>query len=120
MARNGPSGWYSQAWMSRADQSFTSNMPNTWSSARSIGTGSPCALGVPIAKPASSSMSSRRLGPYSGPGRCPLGRRTGVPLGTTVPARPWYPTGRCRQFGRSGSASGRNIRPTFVAWWSDE
>ena len=28
-------------------------------------------------------------GPNSGPGRCPLGRRTGVPLGTTVPARPW-------------------------------
>ncbi len=75
--------------MSRADQSFTSSIPNTWSSARSTGTGSPIVLGVPITKPASSSMSSRRLGPNSGPGRWPDGRRTGVPLGTTVPARPW-------------------------------
>ena len=32
---------------------------------------------------------ARALGPNSGPGRWPLGRRTGVPLGTTVPARPW-------------------------------
>ncbi len=88
MPRNGPSGWYSHAWMSRADQSFTSTMPNTWSSARSTGTGSPIALGVPITKPASSSMSSRSLGPNFGPGRWPFGRLTGVPLGTTVPARP--------------------------------
>ena len=27
--RNGPSGWYSNAWMSRADQSLTSSNPNT-------------------------------------------------------------------------------------------
>ena len=54
-----------------------------------MGTGSPTVLGVPITKPPSSSMSSRALGPNSGPGRWPLGRRTGVPLGTTVPARPW-------------------------------
>src|SRR5687768_11450188 len=26
-ARNGPSGWYSQLWMSRADQSFTRHSP---------------------------------------------------------------------------------------------
>ena len=25
--RNGPSGWYSQGWMSRADQSFTRHTP---------------------------------------------------------------------------------------------
>ena len=75
--------------MSRADQSFTSTMPNTWSSARSIGTGSPIVLGVPITKPASSSMSRRALGPNSGPVAGRLGLRTGVPLGTTVPARPW-------------------------------
>ena len=31
MPRNGPSGWYSQAWMSRADQSLTSTTPKTWS-----------------------------------------------------------------------------------------
>src|SRR4051794_12100919 len=33
LARNGPSGWYSHDWMSRADQSFSSTTPNTWSSA---------------------------------------------------------------------------------------
>ncbi len=27
LARNGPSGTYSQAWMSRADQSLTSTIP---------------------------------------------------------------------------------------------
>ncbi len=27
LARNGPSGWYSQAWMSRADQSFSRQKP---------------------------------------------------------------------------------------------
>ena len=94
MPRNGPSGWYSQAWMSRADQSFTSTMPNTWSSARSTGTGSPIVLGVPITKPglelyveppAWTEAHRAVLGPW----RWPLGRRTGVPLGTTVPARPW-------------------------------
>ena len=63
LPRNGPSGWYSQAWMSRADQSFSSTTPNMWSSARSIGTGSPIGLGTPTTKPTSSSMSSRRLGP---------------------------------------------------------
>ena len=40
LPRNGPSGWYSHAWMSRADQSFTSTMPNTrylyWSIAQQI------------------------------------------------------------------------------------
>ncbi len=27
-ARNGPNGWYSQLWMSRADQSFNRQTPN--------------------------------------------------------------------------------------------
>ena len=31
-ARNGPSGWDSQAWMSRADQSFSRQKPNTYAS----------------------------------------------------------------------------------------
>ncbi len=31
MPRKGPSGWYSQAWMSRADQSLTSTTPKTCS-----------------------------------------------------------------------------------------
>ena len=29
LARNGPSGWYSQACMSRADQSLSSTTPKT-------------------------------------------------------------------------------------------
>ena len=94
LARNGPSGRYSQAWMSRALQSLTSTTPKMWSSAASTATGSPGALGTPTTKPSSSSMSRRALGPKTGassPGsrRWPLGRRIGVPLTTTVPARPW-------------------------------
>ena len=38
-ARNGPSGWYSHAWMSRADQSFTRHTPKMCCSASSIGIG---------------------------------------------------------------------------------
>ena len=64
--RNGPSGRYSQPWMSRADQSFSSTAPNTWSSARSTGTGP--SLATPITKPSSSSMSSGGSG-RSRPGR---------------------------------------------------
>ena len=56
--RNGPSGWYSKAWMSRADQSLRSSIPNTYSSTSSIGTRSPRRLGAPITTASSSSMSS--------------------------------------------------------------
>ena len=48
LPRNGPSGWDSNACRSRALQSLSSTTPKTWSSARSTGTGSPIALGVPI------------------------------------------------------------------------
>ena len=92
LPRNGPSGTYSQAWMSRADQSLRPTTPNTWSANASVGTLSPSAVPVPITNPSSASMSSRVLGPNTGPSspfRCPLGRMTGVPLGTTVPPRPW-------------------------------
>ena len=41
LPRNGPSGTYSQAWMSRADQSFSPATPKTWSASASCGTGSP-------------------------------------------------------------------------------
>ena len=80
---------------------------------------------TPTTKPSSSSMSSLRLGPKRGASSAgafdwPQGRRIGVPLTTTVPARPWYPTGRWRQFGNSGSESGRKSRPRFVACSSDE
>ena len=92
LPRNGPRGWYSHAWMSRADQSLTSTRPNTWSIASATGTARPGADGTPITVPTSSSMSSRSLGPNttsSPTRRCPAGRGTGVPETTTVPARPW-------------------------------
>ena len=53
--RNGPSGWYSQAWTSRALQSLNSVSPKTWSSASSIAIGSPRAFGRPMKMPSSSS-----------------------------------------------------------------
>ncbi len=125
LPRLGPSGWYSHAWMSRALQSFTSTTPKTWSAKESTGTLSPSVVGTPTTKPSSSSKSRRRLGPKvgasaSGDFRCPRGRTTSVRVTTTLPARPWYATGSQRQFGRSGSWSGRNIRPRFVACSSEE
>ena len=79
--------------MSRALQSFTSTTPKTWSRNADAGTGSPSVLPTPTTNPSSSSMSSRRLGPKRGAGSSgafdwPHGRTTGVPLTTTVPARP--------------------------------
>ena len=67
-------------------------------------TGSPTSASTPTTKPSSASKSSRADGPKTGlsapAGRCcPYGRRTGVPDTITVPARPWYPIGWCRQFG---------------------
>ncbi|CFW38035.1 Uncharacterised protein [Bordetella pertussis] len=55
MARKGPSGWYSQAWMSRADQSFRMHRPNTCDSASPSAMRSPCALPRPTKMPSSSS-----------------------------------------------------------------
>ena len=66
LPRNGPSGWYSHAWMSRALQSLTSTTPKTWSRNAEAGTGSPSVLPTPTTKPSSSSMSSLRLGPKRG------------------------------------------------------
>src|SRR5690606_38258293 len=48
LPRNGPSGTYSQDWMSRADQSLTSTTPKTRSANSSQGTGSPRAEPVPM------------------------------------------------------------------------
>ena len=56
----------------------------------------------------------------SGGLRWPLGRTTGVPETTTVPARPWYPMGRCFQFGGRSGESGRKIAPTFLACACEE
>ena len=54
-ARNGPSGWYSQLCMSRADQSFSRHRPKMRSSARAIGTVSPIAFSPQTNAPISSS-----------------------------------------------------------------
>ena len=125
LPRNGPSGWYSQAWMSRADQSLTSTTPKTWSAKSFVDSGTPGSDPGPTTNPTSASMSSRWDGPWTGASasgglRCPLGRTTSVPDTTTVPARPWYPIGRCFQFGSSGGCPGRNSLPRLVACSSDE
>src|SRR5437764_12885072 len=54
-ARNGPSGWYSHDWMSRADQSLTRQIPNKCSSPALIGTVSPDAVPLPMKNPTSAS-----------------------------------------------------------------
>ncbi len=123
LPRNGPSGTYSHAWMSRADQSFTKQMPKTCERKSSTPTLVPSVEPTPTTNPTSASISSRVDGPTtidpSGSRCCPLGRLIGVPLTTTVPARPWYPIGMCSQFALSGGPSGRSIRPMFEAWSRD-
>src|SRR5690606_41981122 len=92
LPRKGPSGTYSKAWISRADQSLTSTTPNTCSAKDEIGTGVPRDEGTPTTKPTSASMSRRNDGPYSPASptrRKPHGRTMSVPETTTVPARPW-------------------------------
>ena len=55
LARNGPSGWYSHFWMSRADQSFTSTKPKMWLQASRTSMRVPGSLRRPTKKPTSSS-----------------------------------------------------------------
>ena len=55
LARNGPSGWYSHFWMSRADQSLSRHSPKMCASASAIGIGAPSALPGPRKAPTSSS-----------------------------------------------------------------
>ena len=59
LPRFGPSGTYSQAWMSRADQSLKSTTPKMCRSASSTAMGSPARTPVPTTKPSSASMSRR-------------------------------------------------------------
>ena len=92
LPRKGPSGTYSHACRSRADQSFSRQTPNTCSGKAPTGTGR--SDGAPTTKPSSASRSSRVDGPNVGTSlpasrRCPDGRTTGVPETATVPARPW-------------------------------
>ena len=91
---SGPSGTYSQAWRSRADQSFTITTPKTCSAKPSVGTGTPRSDPTPTTNPSSASKSSLAVGPKTGADavgalRWPDGRTTSAPLTTTVPARPW-------------------------------
>jgi homogentisate 1,2-dioxygenase len=55
LPRNGPSGWYSHDWRSRADQSFSSATPKRCCSAWSMETGWPSGLAVPTYAASSSS-----------------------------------------------------------------
>ena len=66
LPRNGPSGTYSQRWMSRALQSLTSTKPKTCSRTAAVAMLVPSALPGPVTKPSSSSMSSRSVGPKRG------------------------------------------------------
>ena len=96
-ALKGPSGTYSHAWMSLADQSFRSTNPNILSAASAIGIGSPILFARQTKAPSSSSMSRRRLGVKVGilgsavgfSRIWPHGLRMGVPETTTDEARPW-------------------------------
>ena len=63
LPRKGPSGTYSQAWMSRADQSLRPTTPKVWRAKSAVPTLSPMAVGTPTTKPSSASMSSRCDGP---------------------------------------------------------
>ena len=97
--RNGPSGWYSQAWMSRALQSLRSTTPKTWSATAEAGTVVPISLALSHHE-ADLELDVEPLGGAGhdagrrAAGADPAGLVTGVPLTTIVPARPWYPTGR--------------------------
>ena len=92
LPKNGPSGWYSQAWMSRALQSLTTNSPKTQRSKSAVPTAVPGSVAAPTRNPISASMSSRTLGPNSirpsPPRRWPHGRLIGAPETSTVPALP--------------------------------
>ena len=79
--------------MSRALQSLRITKPKIISSACFSVSISPIADGCPTTTPISSSKSSRLQGPKLGTSavggfNCPRGRRTWVPLTTTVDARP--------------------------------
>src|SRR5215472_1635101 len=63
LLRNGPSGTFSNDWMSRALQSLSSTIPKTWSAKWATPTRWPSALGTPTTKPTSASTSSRSQGP---------------------------------------------------------
>ena len=84
LARNGPSGWYSQPWMSRADQSLSRQKPAMCSAAPAIGDRW-CPAHCPGRSRCRARARSRAGGTARTSGgaaespaalRCPLGRRT--------------------------------------------
>ena len=81
---------------------------------------SPRSLASVVIKAISSSKSIALLGPNTGlslPGGrvCPLGLRTGMSEGIIDELLPWYPTGKCNQFGIKALSLPRNMVPTLVA-----
>src|SRR5690606_14174550 len=66
LAKNGPSGTYSHFWISRALQSLNKTNPKIYSSASSIGIGSPKSFASVVIKAISSSKSTNLLGPKTG------------------------------------------------------
>ena len=69
LPRNGPSGTYSQAWMSRADQSLRTTTPKRCSATpRRPRPATRARVAPPTTKPSSASMSRRTLGPKTGAG----------------------------------------------------
>ena len=123
-ARNGPSGWYSHAWMSRADQSFTRHRPKTCRSASSIGIG--------VAERVARRDERADLELVVEAPRRPERRRR------SSPSRVWpRRTAHRRAAARRSTTRGRDSRsaptcssaaagcragtccPTFVAWWID-
>lgn len=144
----GPSGTYSHFWISLADQSFMRQNPKTRFLASWVVTRWPISVGGPPMKNAiSNSKSNSLLSPNTGWSQsfgsvCPKGRVIGWPVNyidlrhsremlcilvvnlspetITELARPWYPTGKCFQFGIKALSFPRNMIPTFVAWWIDE
>ena len=127
LPRKGPSGTYSHAWMSRADQSSSRHDAEDV-----VGERAPraracrAARARPTTKPTSTSTSRRREGPKDGR---VLVRRLALPVrahdvgaahdhragaavvadGQVLPVR-----------ASARSPSGRKMRPTFVAWCSEE
>ena len=114
-ARNGPSGWLSQTWMSRALQSLTSMKPNACSANSPAVTRWPSVEPTPTTKPTSASKSSRRVGPKPGTsGRAVRpelaagpGHR-GPETTTDRPARGSRPAGAASCGTRGASRAGRS------------
>ena len=119
--KKGPSGTYSQAWMSLADQSLNWTNPKIYSSASSIGILSPRLLEAVVIKAISNSKSNNLEGPKPGvfdPSDglvCPKGLLIFVPEGIMEELRPWYPIGIWSQFGNKAFSGSLNKLPTFVA-----